>query len=83
MQILLYSALGAVIYLIAWVVPGLLIKPAIPRVVGQLFAVIIAAFFLPSPPGDTKVAYFAGQYAFVGGVVLVGAWSTIQKLRSR
>jgi hypothetical protein len=79
-DIVLYSVLGATVYLIAWIVPGLFIKSPLVRVPAQVVTVVIAAFFLPMPK-DTKVAYLAGQYAFVGGVVLVGLWSMIQKLR--
>jgi len=81
-DVLLYSVVGAFIYLIAWTVPGHLIAKPIPRVVCQLFTVIVVAFFLPAPD-DPKVAFLAGQYAFGGGVILVGLWSVIQKIRSR
>jgi uncharacterized membrane protein len=82
LDIVTYSIVGAVSYLIAWVVPGLFIKNPLVRVPCQVIAVVAAAFFLPMPK-DSKTAYFAGQYAFVGGVVLVGLWSVIQKLRKR
>jgi len=82
LQIFLYSALGAVIYLIAWAVPGHLITKMVPRVLCQVFAVIIVAFFIPSPD-DSGLAYLSGQYAFCGGALLIGIWHMIQKLRGR
>ena len=82
MDIVLYSLIGATVYLVAWIVPGLFIKNPLVRVPAQVVTVVTAGFFLPMPK-DTKVAYLAGQYAFVGGVVMVGLWSMIQKLRKR
>ena len=80
MQIFQYSVLGAVLYLLAWVVPALTIKKIIPRIVTQVLVLILVAYFTPSP-NDPEVAFFSGQYAFVGGVLLVGGFSLIQKLR--
>jgi hypothetical protein len=54
----------------------------VPRLLCQFFAVLIAAFFIPSP-NDSGLAYLSGQYAFCGGVLLIGVWHMIQKLRGR
>jgi membrane associated rhomboid family serine protease len=81
-QIALYSLLGSVCFLMAWAIPGLLIKPVPPRLLCQILAVITTAFFLPAP-ADEQAAFFAGQYAFAGGVVLIGAWELIRKARSK
>jgi len=81
-QIVLYSVLGAVIYLLAFAVPGHFIAKMVPRLLSQFFAVIVAAFFMPSP-SDSGDAYQSGQYAFCGGMLLIGLWHMIQKLRGR
>lgn len=82
MQILLYSVLGAFIYLLCWAVPAHFIAKPVPRVLCQLFVAITAAFLLPAP-NDPKVAFMSGQYAFGGGVILIGLWALIQKARGR
>ena len=69
MDVFLYSVLGTVILLVAWVLPGRFIKPLPPRLLCQFLAVVVAAFFLPAP-SDPGAAFLAGQYAFAGALLI-------------
>jgi uncharacterized membrane protein YeaQ/YmgE (transglycosylase-associated protein family) len=82
LQTLIYSVIGSVLFLVAWAVPSLLIKSAPPRWLAQFFALLLAAYFLPSP-SEPEAAFVSGQYAFVGGVVLIGVWQAIRKARAK
>jgi uncharacterized membrane protein YeaQ/YmgE (transglycosylase-associated protein family) len=82
LQTLIYSVIGSVLFLVAWAVPSVLIKPAVPRWMVQFFALLLTAYLLPSP-SEQEAAFVSGQYAFVGGVVLIGAWQLIRKVLAK